>query len=167
MPAKASSRSPSPASRAPTDLGTHQSCVTGAEPCRSRLAGDGVFKIAIASKLAPTGFWGGLNIVWFARNLVGAGLPAMASSRSLSPASWLLQVFWGGQHRVVCTEPCRSWLAGDGVFEIAFAGKPCSYRACVAGNPGCFSLSIPSGVCTPSPVPCSARWPHSSRRFCL
>jgi hypothetical protein len=56
-------------------------------------------------------------------------LLAMASVRSPSPASRLLQIVgvFGieGSRKI-----CRSQLAGDGAREIAIAGKPDSYRFC-------------------------------------
>ncbi|GEM_PF-3026890 len=61
------------------------------------------------------------------RDFVGAGLPAMASVRSPSPASRLLQV-WRAPPIPNPPSIRRSRLAGDSARQTAIAGKPGSYR---------------------------------------
>ncbi len=78
-------RTPSPASRAPTDRGMF-GIGNSREPCRSRLAGDCDLTDALAGKPGSYGSPGcsGLGIH---ANPVGAGLLAMAILRTPSPAS--------------------------------------------------------------------------------
>ncbi len=53
---------------------------------------------------------------------------AMASVKSPSPASRLLQVLCRSSIPEHPQNPCRSRLAGDGAHEIAIASKPGSYK---------------------------------------
>ncbi|CAI8719176.1 hypothetical protein EMIT0P44_120061 [Pseudomonas sp. IT-P44] len=87
MPVMAPMKSPSPASRAPTGFASSPNPEHPTIPCRSRLAGDGAYEIAIAGKPDSYRFCVDPQSPNTPTIPVGAGLLAMASVKSPSPAS--------------------------------------------------------------------------------
>ncbi|MCP1518573.1 putative secreted protein [Pseudomonas migulae] len=134
MLAMAISRAPSPASRLLRMagvlgiLGSRKTCRSPA--CR-RWRCHGRYRQQ-AGSYGSKGCWGW----WVHPKLVGAGLPAMAMSRALSPASWLLRIA-GVLGIVGSPKTCRSPACWRWRFHGRYRQQAGSY-----GSRGCWGLWV-------------------------
>ena len=150
------------------DLAGVHELVVDADPCRSRLAGEGGVSsaamladrpLSLASQLLQGSCRSPINC-GRRQSPVGAGLPAKAVCQSTSmlavrPLSLASQLLQGSLASQLCSTPipCRSRLAGEGGLSVDIdAGCPAAF----AGKPA------PTGICrvhriVVTPIPCRSR----------